>query len=174
MKTDIAIIAALASNRVIGHQGNMPWHLPEDLKRFKTLTTGHTVIMGRKTYESIIRALGKPLPNRRSIVVSRNAAYDANGCEVVTSLQAGIDLAGETQAFVIGGAQIYSQALALADVLMLTEIDAAFEGDAWFPPFDQTEFTETFRESHVSAKHLSYSFVDYRRNPNRKLKPERG
>lgn len=167
MNSGIAIIAAMAANRVIGRQGAMPWHLPEDLKRFKELTTGHPVIMGRKTHESILKALGEPLPNRRSIVITRSADYVAAGCEVVGSLESGIALAKDGPAFVIGGAEIYALALPLADTLHLTEIAAAFEGDAWFPEFDRSEWTELSRESRVSASQLAYCFVDYRRIPKR-------
>ena len=174
MKASIAIIAAMASNRVIGKRGALPWRLPEDLKRFKELTTGHPVIMGRKTFESIVAVLGKTLPNRRSIVVTRSARYASPGCEVATSLAGAILLVGEQQAFVIGGAEIYAQALPLADNMYLTEIDARFEGDAWFPEFDRSEWIETARESRVSAAQLAYSFVDYRRNPKRRESPDAG
>jgi len=174
VKASIAIIAAMASNRVIGKRGALPWRLPEDLKRFKELTTGHPVIMGRKTFESIVAVLGKTLPNRRSIVVTRSARYASPGCEVATSLAGAILLVGEQQAFVIGGAEIYAQALPLADNMYLTEIDARFEGDAWFPEFDRSEWIETARESRVSAAQLAYSFVDYRRNPKRRESPDAG
>lgn len=172
MKPDIAIIAALASNRIIGNQGALPWHLPEDLKRFKALTTGHPVIMGRKTHESILSSLGKPLPNRRSIVVTRSATYGAIGCEVVSSLALAIALVAEQQAFVIGGAEIYSLALPLVESMYLTEINATYEGDARFPEFDKSEWMETEREDGVSAAQLSYSFVHYRRIPKRSENPD--
>ena len=170
----LVIIAALARQRVIGLRGAMPWHLPEDLKHFKDTTSGCAVIMGRKTLESILAALGKPLPNRRSIVITRNRSYSAPGCETAGSLAEAMHLAGGQRAFVIGGAEIYAQALPLADRMVLTEIDAAFEGDAWFPEFDRTEWIETSRQSGLSAKGLPYSFVDYRRNPNCRKLPERG
>ena len=171
MTSNLAIIAAMAGNRVIGRRGTMPWHLPEDLKRFKALTTGHPVIMGRKTYESILQSLGRPLPNRRSIVITRSAGYAAAGCEVVSSLEVGIERVIGQPAFVIGGAEIYALALPLADTLFLTEIAGAFDGDAWFPNFEPSEWTEVRRESRISAAQLSYSFVDYRRKPNRNEKP---
>ena len=161
----------MAGNRVIGVRGTLPWHLPEDLKRFKALTTGHPVIMGRKTHESILQSLGRPLPNRRSIVITRSAGYDAAGCEVVTSLEAGIELANGQPAFVIGGAEIYALALPVADAMYLTEISGEFDGDAWFPEFNSSDWMEVRRESHVLASKLAYSFVDYRRNPNRNDKP---
>ncbi len=171
MSASIAIIAAMAAERVIGNRGALPWHLPEDLRHFKDLTTGSTVIMGRKTFESILAVLGKPLPKRRSIVVTRSAHYASPGCEVAASLVDAIGLADAKTAFVIGGAEIYAQALPLADSMYLTEIDAIFEGDAWFPAFDRSEWLETSREDRSSTSGLGYSFVSYRRNPNRRLIP---
>lgn len=171
MTSNLAIIAAMAGNRIIGSRGTMPWHLPEDLKRFKMLTTGHPVIMGRKTHESILQSLGRPLPNRRSIVITRSAGYAAAGCEVVASLESGIERAGGQPAFVIGGAEIYALALPLAGSLYLTEISGEFEGDVWFPDYDPADWTEVARENHFSLSQLSYSFVDYRRNLKRSDKP---
>lgn len=164
----------MAGNRVIGNRGALPWHLPEDLKHFKDLTTGSPVIMGRKTFESILAVLGKPLPKRRNIVVTRSAHYAAPGCEVTTSLVEAICLADAKPAFVIGGAEIYAQALPLADSMHLTEIDALFEGDAWFPAFDRSAWLETSREDRRSSSGFGYSFVSYRRNPNRRLIPAEG
>jgi dihydrofolate reductase len=174
VSTRIAIIAAMAANRVIGKEGKLPWHLPEDLKRFRELTTGYPVIMGRKTHESILSFLGKPLPNRRSIVITRTANYSASGCEVVSSLADGMGLIQGQQAFVIGGADIYAQALPLVDSLFLTEIDASFQGDAWFPEFDKSEWVEVERDTHVSASQLPYSFVHYRRLPDHRKAPKPG
>ena len=174
MSATIAIIAAMASNRVIGNRGALPWHLTEDLKRFKELTTGHPVIMGRKTFESIVLALGKPLPGRRNIVVTRSAQYTPTGAEAVNSLEGALHLVGDQQAFVIGGAEIYCLALPLADTMFLTEINARFDGDAWFPGFDKSEWLETARENRISAPGLEYSFASYRRNPNRRLIPVPG
>lgn len=153
----------MAANRVIGIQGKLPWHLPEDLKHFRELTTGHPVIMGRKTHESILNFLGKPLPNRRSIVITRTANFQAPGCDVVPSLPQAIDLVRHQVAFVIGGAEIYSQALPLVNDLFLTEIDASFDGDAWFPEFIKTEWSEAVRENRLSATQIAYSFVHYHR-----------
>ena len=164
----------MASNRVIGNRGALPWHLPEDLKHFKDLTSGSPVIMGRKTFESILAVLGKPLPKRRNIVVTRSAQYASPGCEVATSVVEAIRLADAKTAFVIGGAEIYAQALPLADSMHLTEIDALFEGDAWFPAFDRSEWLETSREDRRSTCGFGYSFVSYLRNPNRKLIPAEG
>jgi dihydrofolate reductase len=127
----LVVVCAFAKNRVIGRANGIPWDLPEDRKHFRTVTLGHSVIMGRATWESI----GKPLPKRRNIVVSRNPALAIEGAEVVTSLEAGIALArlGDDAPRVIGGGQLYEQALPLATRLYLTELDASYEGDSFFP-----------------------------------------
>ncbi|HLA35820.1 MAG TPA: dihydrofolate reductase [Rhodocyclaceae bacterium] len=154
------IIAALAANRTIGLNNAIPWRLPEDLKRFKALTIGHTIIMGRKTWES----LGRPLPQRRHIVISRNPDYVASGVEVAHSLAAALRACAEDKtAFIIGGAEIYAQALACADRLELTEIRSDFMGDAWFPEFDRELWREVRRESHATDSGLGYDFVRYER-----------
>lgn len=158
------LIAALARNRVIGRGNAMPWHLPEDLKRFKALTLGHPVIMGRKTFESI----GRPLPGRDNIVVSR-AGFTAAGIRPARSLEEAIDVAGGRPAFVIGGGEIYRLALPHATRLHLTEIDAEPEGDAWFPEFDRTEWVESVREPGPPGSSLPFEFVTYeRRAPARR------
>ena len=145
----IAIIAALARNRVIGRDGELPWRISEDLKRFKSLTMGHPVIMGRKTYESIVAISGKPLPGRDNIVITRSAGYSAPGCNVVHTFEEALAAAaGADEAFVIGGADVYAIALPHAQRLHLTEIDAEFEGDAFFPEFDLGAWRETLREAH--------------------------
>lgn len=132
----ISIIAAVAENGVIGSGNRMPWHLKEDLRHFKTLTFGHGVVMGRKTWES----LGRPLPGRRNVVVTRQQ-LQAPGCEVAHSLGEALALfASEEELFVIGGAQLYALALPLADRLYLTHIGHPFEGDAYFPPWDREAF----------------------------------
>lgn len=157
--TLLAIIVAADQNRGIGINNTLPWKLPEDLAHFKRLTTGHAIIMGRKTFESI----GRPLPNRRNIVITRNAEWRAEGVETVHSIEEARKLvAGDAQAYVIGGAQIYAQALEVADEIVITEIQAVYECDAHFPALG-AEWRETAREAHVSANGLHYAFVTLRR-----------
>ncbi|HEX2154338.1 MAG TPA: dihydrofolate reductase [Acidimicrobiia bacterium] len=123
----VTVVAAVARNGVIGRDGNLPWHLPEDLRRFKEMTMGGVLVMGRKTYESI----GRPLPGRTTVVVTRRPDWSADGVEVAASLEEALDRPGEL--FVVGGAEIYRQALELADALEITEVDAEPEGDTYFP-----------------------------------------
>lgn len=160
--TALTLIAAVARNGVIGRGNKLLWHLPEDMQRFKALTTGHAVIMGRKTWESLPEKF-RPLPKRRNIVVSRDPAYVAPGATVVASLPAAIAAAGDDSAYVIGGAQIYALALPLATHLELTEIDADFAGDACFPAFDRGQWRETARERRVTSADFPYDFVTYER-----------
>jgi dihydrofolate reductase len=160
----LVLIAAVARNGVIGIDNRLPWRLPEDLRHFKATTLGHPVIMGRKTWES----LGRPLPGRLNIVISRNPAYAASGATVVASLPAALGVAAESlgpdgAAYLIGGAELYAQALPSADRLVLTEIDAEFAGDAFFPALDRSEWREVERQSAVSADGLAYAFVTYQR-----------
>jgi dihydrofolate reductase len=159
----LSLIAACARNRIIGRDNKMPWHLPADLKRFKAVTMSHPVIMGRKTFESILASLGKPLPGRSNIIVTRNAQFRADGCITVHSLEAALAACGAAaEAFVIGGGEIYRQALPLARRIYLTEIDAEFEGDARFPEFDKTVWRESARETHATGDAgLAYAFVTY-------------
>lgn len=158
----IVLIAAVAKNGVIGRNNALPWRLPEDMAHFKALTSGHAVIMGRKTWESL-PAKFRPLPNRRNIVVTRNKAYSAPGAMVVTALEDVIKLgAGET-AYIIGGAELYANALPHAQRLELTEIDATFEGDAFFPAIDRRQWREAKREPGTGANCLQYAFVTYER-----------
>lgn len=161
-KPQIFLIAAVARNHAIGLDNKLLWRLPEDLKRFKALTLGHPILMGRKTFES----LGRPLPGRRNVVVSRNPDCSFEGAEVFSSLDAAITAcAGAEKLFVIGGAEIYQQALALADVLDLTEVDDAPAGDAFFPEVDRQQWQEASRESHLdAASGIHYDFVEYRRS----------
>lgn len=158
--TRIYLIAAVAKNGVIGARGKLPWHLPEDLQHFKKLTLGHPIIMGRRTWES----LGRPLPGRESIVITRKAGYTAPGASVAASLEAAIALcAGEPVAFVIGGAEIYAAALPLADGLVLTEIDLDYEGDARFPCWDRKGWRVSQKETHTSSEGVRFDFVLYER-----------
>ena len=140
----------------------MPWHLPADLKRFKALTLGHPVVMGRKTYESI----GKPLPGRRNLVITRNRSYSATGCDVVHSLDAALAACrGAQEIFVIGGAELYRESLPRAHCLEFTEIHAEFEGDATFPQFSLERWREAAREIHGAEAGVpfGYDFVRYER-----------
>lgn len=158
----ICLIAALATNRVIGKNNALPWHLPADLKRFKALTMGHPVVMGRKTFESI----GRPLPGRRNLVITRNRGYSATGCEVVHSLDAAIAACvGARQIFIIGGAELYRESLPHAHCLEFTEIRAEIEGDATFPEFSMSEWRETGREIHTGESGIPfrYDFARYER-----------
>jgi dihydrofolate reductase len=162
----VSLVAAAAANGVIGRDNALPWHLPEDLAHFKRLTLGHPVVMGRKTYASILATLGKPLPGRTNIVVTRQPGFAAPGCTVVGSLGAALDAArGAEEVFVIGGAEIYRLALARADRVYLTRIDASFEGDATFPALDPVEWRETTREDHpaTGGRSFGFAFVRYER-----------
>ena len=155
----VSIIVAIAQNHVIGKDNQLIWHLPNDLKFFKATTTGHPIIMGRKTFESI----GRPLPNRTNIVISRNTNLKIEGCFCVTSIQEAIDVARQMNAekcFVIGGAEIYQQVIFMVDKIYLTEVKAIVEGNVFFE-FDHSYFTETHRFNHLKDdKHAyDYSFV---------------
>ena len=162
MTPTLTVIAAVARNGVIGRDNALPWHLPADLKRFKALTTGHAVIMGRKTWESLPEKF-RPLPGRQNIVVTRNAGYAAAGATVVNSLADAVAAASGSEAFVIGGAELYAAALPHADRLELTEIDADYAGDTWFPLRDPNEWRESAREAHADPAGPGYAFVSYER-----------
>jgi dihydrofolate reductase len=151
----IKIIVAMSRNRVIGNANTLIWHLPEDLKRFKELTTGNTIVMGRKTYESI----GRPLPNRRSIIITRDTNYQVEGCEVVNSLEEAL-LLSNNDCFIIGGGEIYRQALDKADRIYLTLIEKNFEGDTTFPEIK--DWYESNCEN-FSNEQFNYSFIQYER-----------
>jgi dihydrofolate reductase len=156
----LTIIVATDAQRGIGINNTLPWKLPEDLAHFKRLTTGHPIIMGRKTFDSI----GRPLPNRRNIVITRNADWRHDGVEVVGSIEAAIALLDGAEGFVIGGAEIYKQSLQLADQLIITQIAHTFDCDAFFPEIDASVWQETAREEHASeASGLRYAFVTLRR-----------
>ena len=151
----LSIIVAMDDNQLIGKDNALPWHLPADLGYFKKTTTGKTVLMGRKTYESI----GRPLPNRRNVIVSRNNEFQAEGCEVVDSIDAALELAkNDDEVMVMGGASFYEQMLPNADRLYITKIEGEFEGDAHFPNFDRSEFTEISRESHTPDEKNQYNY----------------
>ena len=152
----VAIIAAMSRNRVIGHQGKIPWHLPEDLRRFRELTTGHTVVLGRKTFESI----GKALPGRNNIVISSNQSFSAQGCQVAGSLEEALAMAGDGQIFICGGGMIYGDAIWIADIIYLTVIDAEMAGDTFFPEIPPC-FSEASREPLATSP--AADFVIYRR-----------
>ena len=160
----ISMIAAVAKNNAIGFQNKLIYWLPNDLKRFKALTTGNTILMGRKTFESLPKGA---LPNRRNVVISRNADYKAEGAEVFSSIENALEACADDNVFVIGGEQLYKALIAKADKLCLTEIDdIPKEADAFFPFVDKSIWTETSREKHdTDEKHaFHYSFVDYLRN----------
>ena len=157
----LSLIVAVAENGVIGHNNQLIWHLPNDLKQFKRLTTGHCIIMGRKTFDSI----GKPLPNRTSIIISRNADFQREGCITVSSLENAIIEAKKIEseeAFIIGGAEIYRLALPIVDKIYLTEVHHNYQGDTFFSDIDKTIWQETHREDfEKDEKHLvNYSFVE--------------
>jgi dihydrofolate reductase len=150
-------IVAMADNGVIGRDNGLPWHLPDDLKRFKALTMGHALLMGRKTYESI----GKALPGRRNLVLTRNAAWRAPGCEAVGSIATALERAGEGTLFIIGGAEVFALAWPVVVRLELTEVHAEPSGDVFLGGFDRRDWRETFREEHAAdARHAhAFSFV---------------
>ena len=161
----LSIIVAMARNRTIGIHNTLPWRIPEDLKHFKALTMGHHIIMGRKTFDSI----GKPLLGRTTVVVTRNRELHIAGCVIVHSLEEAMNAcAGDEEIFVAGGAELYSQALPLANTLYLTEIQHDVDGDAHFPPFDKNVWLEIAREPRrlEIPQPLEYHFVIYRLNPN--------
>lgn len=151
----INIIVAMSKNRVIGDSNTLIWHLPEDLKRFRQLTTGNTIVMGRKTYESI----GKPLPNRRSIIITRDPDYSVEGCEVVNSLEEAL-LLSNSDCFIIGGGEIYRQVIDIADRIYLTLINKEFEGDTSFP--ELKDWVEISYED-FDNDDFEYSFIQYER-----------
>lgn len=154
----VYLVAAVASNGIIGANGTLPWRLPEDLRHFKRLTMGHPVIMGRKTWESLPGAL----PGRDNIVVTRTPGYEAPDAAVATSLEAALALCfGETVAFVIGGARLFAESLPIAAGLVMTEIHKPYEGDTWFPEYDRSRWKETQRERHVAEDGTKFDFVLY-------------
>lgn len=158
----ISIIVAMAKNRSIGINNTLPWRIPEDLKHFKALTMGHHIIMGRKTYDSI----GKPLPGRTTVVVTRNQQLEIAGCVMAQSLQEAIAACGDDEEiFIVGGAELYALALPLAQKLYVTEIQEDVEGDTFFPQFNRAEWQETAREicQQETPQMLEFHFVTYLR-----------
>jgi dihydrofolate reductase len=156
----LSLVAIVARNGAIGRDNALLWRLPEDLKHFKRTTLGSPVVMGRKTWDSI----GRPLPGRRNIVITRDPQWQASGAEPAASLDAALALAkNEAKLFVIGGAQIYAQALPIADELVLTEVDADAAGDTFFPPWNRDAFDRRVGDEHRSEQGFSYRFVTYTR-----------
>ncbi|XOV93933.1 MAG: dihydrofolate reductase [Bacteroidota bacterium] len=162
---NISMIAAMGENRVIGKDNDIPWHLPDDFRYFKETTSGHHVIMGRKNWESLQQQF-QPLPNRPNVVVTRNLDYVARGAQTVSSLEKALEIAreaGESEAFIIGGGEIYRMGLSLSNKIYLTEIQGSFDGQVTFPEFSKDEWKETSRIHHpVDAKHkYAFDFVIY-------------
>jgi dihydrofolate reductase len=155
---NLSIIVAVANHNVIGINNKLPWHLPEDLKRFRALTTGHHIIMGRKTYES----LGRLLPNRTTVIVTRNKNYQIEGALIAHNLKAALDFCdGDAEPFLIGGAELYKEGVQLANKIYLTEVHADFKGDAFFEQIDLMRWQQEEREKHIAENGLQYSYVSY-------------
>lgn len=161
----LSIIVAAAENNVIGNNNALIWHISADLKRFKQLTTGHTVVMGRKTFESI----GRALPNRRNIVISRNPDFRAAGCEMAGSIEQALELVkNEDEVFIIGGGTIYRDLWEKADRLYITLVHTVTEGDTYIPSVDATQWEEIRRQDFSASENddFDYSFIDYQRRNN--------
>lgn len=158
MPQTISLIAALGKNRIIGNENKLIWNIPADMKHFRELTTGKAVVMGRKTFESI----GRPLPKRKNIILTRDMNYKAESCILVNSVEEALKAAGDGEVMIIGGAQIYAEFLPKANKMYLTFIDADFEGDAYFPEYNKDEWEEVDREEHEDND-LRYSFVEFER-----------
>jgi dihydrofolate reductase len=159
MAKQLTLVVAMDAQRGIGVDNRLPWHLPEDLAHFKRVTLGHPIIMGRKTFESI----GRPLPKRRNIVVTRNPDWSHEGVEAAGSLQEAIALAGDEPSSIIGGAQIFGESMALADRMIVTHIDGVYRCDTFFPEIDAANWRETARDEQRSAEGVAFSFVTYER-----------
>lgn len=159
----VALVAAVARGGVIGREGGLPWRLPEDMTHFREVTMGHPVVMGRRTWESLPDRF-RPLPGRRNVVVTRNPSWSAGGAERAESLGEALELlAGESRVSIIGGGELFAEALPLADELVLTELDLEVDGDTFFPVWDRTAFVETSRELRVAADGTRFAFVTYER-----------
>ncbi len=154
------IVAAVSENNVIGKDGKLPWHIPEDLKHFKELTTGHTVVMGRKTFESLPEPY-KPLPNRQNIILTRSKELEREDIDIANSLEEAWEKTRGDKAFIIGGSSIYKQTLEKADKMVLTHIHKKYEGDTYFPEWDKENWTETERDDREN-----FSFTTYQKNPD--------
>jgi dihydrofolate reductase len=155
----VSQVVAISENHVIGKDNKLLWYLPNDLKHFKEITSGHTVIMGRKTFDSV----GKPLPRRRNIIITRQA-ITIEGCEVVNSIEAALALCvDEEEVFIVGGAEIYKQSMHLTDRIYLTIVHKVYDGDSFFPQINKTEWKEVFREDHQPDEKnlIPYSFITY-------------
>jgi len=151
----IALVVAMAENRVIGRNNQLPWHIPADLRHFKSLTMGKPIIMGRRTYESI----GRPLPGRDNIVITADSLYQAEGCQVVHSIDQALQAAGRCEeAMIIGGANLYRQTLKDADRLYLTRVKAEPQGDTWFPEIESQQWREIERETHKADESNEYDY----------------
>lgn len=160
----LTLLVAMDEGRVIGHGNNIPWHLSADLKRFKQITWGHTLIMGRKTFESI----GRPLPGRQTIVVTRQPDYHPPGVQVASSISTALELAQQdAEVFIVGGGEIYQQTIARATRLLVTQIHARHEGDAHFPEIDPAHWRRISSERHEPGEKNSfaYTFEEYHREP---------
>ena len=159
-KPTISIIVAMAKDRVIGKDNEMPWHLPADLQHFRKMTSGKPIIMGRKTYESI----GRPLPKRHNIIISRNSDYEVEGCDVVNSLDAALEVAGDVEEiFIIGGGFLYDQTIDAADRLYLTFIDLEIDGDTFFPEYEHLNIKKIASEAHKKdgKNPYDYEFAEF-------------
>lgn len=153
----IALIVAFAKDQVIGNKGCIPWKIKGEQKRFKELTTGNVVIMGRRSYEEI----GKPLPNRTTIVISSTQNYDGENCMTAKSVAEAIEMAGERDIYISGGARVYEEALPLVERMYITEVDLEVEGDTYFPPFDKEQFIKEIDERFEGE--IPYTYVTYTR-----------
>lgn len=151
----IALIVAYDRDKVIGKDGKIPWRLEGEQKRFRRLTLGNVVIMGRKTYEEI----GRPLPERETVVISKTAKFDAENCRTAVSLEEALKMAGDRDVFISGGAALYAEALPLCEKLFITEIDASFDGDVFFPHFDETAYKKEVEER--TDGDIPYTYLTY-------------
>lgn len=155
----LSLIAAVAQNNCIGINNQLPWNIPEDMKHFKEITKGKTVMMGRKTFESILSYLGKPLPGRKNIVISRNNYYKVpKGVEIFSSWEEAVKKYADEEVFVIGGASLYAQTINAADTLYITHVDKEVDGDTFFPVINKKMWKETERENHTN-----FSFITYKK-----------